>query len=121
MEYHLPRSRLRAVRGSATLAWAQGGSFRKLGVREGVSEGGWIFFSTASRPETYEDWEMQGIDRYDLAAIGRVWYLECWARADGRPGRNMSFNPARGRSGKGKQLVMAGTLLFGANGQLGQV
>lgn len=35
----------------------------------------------SSRPETYEDWEMQDIDRHDLAAMGRVWYLECWARA----------------------------------------
>jgi len=35
----------------------------------------------ATRPETYEDWEMQEIDRHDLAAMGRVWYLECWARA----------------------------------------
>ena len=35
----------------------------------------------ATRPETYEDWEMQQIDRHDLAAMGRVWYLECWARA----------------------------------------
>lgn len=34
----------------------------------------------ATRPETYEDWEMQQIDRHDLAAMGRVWYLECWAR-----------------------------------------
>ena len=35
----------------------------------------------ATRPDTYEDWEMQHIDRHDLAAMGRVWYLECWARA----------------------------------------
>ncbi len=35
----------------------------------------------ATKPETYEDWEMLGIDRHDLAAMGRVWYLECWARA----------------------------------------
>jgi hypothetical protein len=35
----------------------------------------------ATRPETYEDWEMQGLDRHDLAAMGRVWFLECWARA----------------------------------------
>lgn len=35
----------------------------------------------ATKPETYEDWEMQNIDRHDLAAMGRVWYLECWARA----------------------------------------
>ena len=35
----------------------------------------------ATKPETYEDWEMQNIDRHDLAAMGRVWYLECWARS----------------------------------------
>ena len=34
----------------------------------------------ATRPETYEDWEMQSIDSHDLAAMGRVWYLEAWAR-----------------------------------------
>jgi hypothetical protein len=41
------------------------------GIRSGI----------ATRPETYEDWEMQYIDRHDLAAMGRIWYLECWARA----------------------------------------
>jgi hypothetical protein len=35
----------------------------------------------STRPETYEDWEMQFVDRHDLAAMGRVWYLECWARS----------------------------------------
>lgn len=35
----------------------------------------------ATRPETYENWEMQNLDRHDLAAMGRVWYLEAWARA----------------------------------------
>ncbi len=35
----------------------------------------------STRPESYEDWEMQNIDRHDLAAMGRCWYLECWARA----------------------------------------
>jgi hypothetical protein len=35
----------------------------------------------STRPETYEEWEMQEIDRHDLAAMGRVWYLECRARA----------------------------------------
>lgn len=35
----------------------------------------------STRPETYADWEVQGIDRHDLAAMGRVWYLECQARA----------------------------------------
>lgn len=35
----------------------------------------------STQPQTYEDWELQGIDRHDLAAMGRVWYLECRARA----------------------------------------
>jgi hypothetical protein len=36
----------------------------------------------ATRPEAYEDWEfsLPG-HRHDLAAMGRVWYLECGARA----------------------------------------
>jgi hypothetical protein len=33
----------------------------------------------ATLPETYETWECG--DRMDLAAMGRVWYLEAWARA----------------------------------------
>jgi len=35
----------------------------------------------STRPETYEAWEFTYADRYDLAAMGRVWYLEAWARA----------------------------------------
>ncbi len=35
----------------------------------------------ATRPEAYEEWEFAYDDRMDLAAMGRVWYLECWARA----------------------------------------
>ena len=35
----------------------------------------------ATRPETYEPWEFHHPDRHDLAAMGRVWYLEAWARA----------------------------------------
>ena len=35
----------------------------------------------ATHPETYERWEFAYDDRMDLAAMGRVWYLECWARA----------------------------------------
>jgi hypothetical protein len=34
----------------------------------------------ATHPETYEEWEFSYNDRQDLAAMGRVWYLECWAR-----------------------------------------
>lgn len=35
----------------------------------------------ASRPDTYEEWEFTRPTRHDLAAMGRVWYLESWARA----------------------------------------
>jgi hypothetical protein len=35
----------------------------------------------ATMPETYESWEFSYPDRMDLAAMGRVWYLECQARA----------------------------------------
>jgi hypothetical protein len=35
----------------------------------------------ATRPDTYEDWEFTHPDRHDLAAMGRVWYLEAQARA----------------------------------------
>ena len=34
----------------------------------------------STRPETYEDWEFTHPDKHDLAAMGRVWYVECWAR-----------------------------------------
>jgi len=35
----------------------------------------------ATEPEKYEAWEFTHPDRMDLAAMGRVWYLECQARA----------------------------------------
>jgi len=35
----------------------------------------------ATEPHSYEDWEFTHPDRHDLAAMGRVWYLEAWARA----------------------------------------
>lgn len=35
----------------------------------------------ATEPQSYEDWEFTHPDRHDLAAMGRVWYLEAWARA----------------------------------------
>jgi hypothetical protein len=35
----------------------------------------------ASKPETYEKWETTYSDNYDLAAMGRVWYIESAARA----------------------------------------
>jgi hypothetical protein len=35
----------------------------------------------STRPESYDAWEFTYPDRYDLSAMGRVWYLEAWARA----------------------------------------
>jgi hypothetical protein len=35
----------------------------------------------STRPETYEDWEFTHPRRHDLAAMGRVWYLDAQARA----------------------------------------
>ena len=35
----------------------------------------------AALPETYASWESTYADTMDLAAMGRVWYLESWARA----------------------------------------
>ncbi len=35
----------------------------------------------ATLPSSYESWEFTHDDRMDLAAMGRVWYLESWARA----------------------------------------
>jgi hypothetical protein len=35
----------------------------------------------ATEPEKYEAWEFSHPDRMDLAAMGRVWYLECQARS----------------------------------------
>jgi hypothetical protein len=40
----------------------------------------------ATRPEAYEAWEFSHPDRHDLAAMGRVWYLESWARFNMRDG-----------------------------------
>ncbi len=51
--------------------------FRYGGMPTGIS----------TAPETYEDWEFYPADqfpqadhRHDLAAMGRVWYLEAWTR-----------------------------------------
>lgn len=35
----------------------------------------------ATCPQTYATWEFAYDDQQDLAAMGRVWYLESWARA----------------------------------------
>lgn len=51
----------------------------RLREAEGFLYGG-MPTGIATLPQTYENWEMQGIDGHDLAAMGRVWYLECWAR-----------------------------------------
>lgn len=44
----------------------------------------------ATLPETYEEWEFTHPDRNDLAAMGRVWHLECWARARMGDGKGLA-------------------------------
>jgi hypothetical protein len=43
----------------------------------------------ATLPQTYQSWEFTYNDRMDLAAMGRVWYLECWARTRMDDGRGL--------------------------------
>jgi len=40
----------------------------------------------ATLPDTYESWEFTFPDQMDLAAMGRIWYLEAWARANMQDG-----------------------------------
>lgn len=42
---------------------------------------GGIPTAISTKPEAYEDWEFAHPDRHDLASMGRVWYLESWARS----------------------------------------
>ncbi len=34
----------------------------------------------STRPDAFEPWEYENLDLHDLAAMGRIWYLEAWAR-----------------------------------------
>lgn len=43
----------------------------------------------ATKPETYEKWETTYADNQDLAAMGRVWYIESWARANMHDGKGL--------------------------------
>ncbi len=63
----------------------------------------------STRPETYEDWEFAHPDRHDLAAMGRVWYLEAWCAAGCRTPRGSWMDCIAWR-GKGN-----GTAILGAN------
>lgn len=70
-----------ASRRQAARLWPQ------LRNEAGFRYGG-IPTAIATRPEAYEDWEFslpqsfsEPDRRHDLAAMGRVWYLEAWTRA----------------------------------------
>ena len=52
----------------------------KLKDEKGFQYGG-MPTGISTRPETYEDWEFTHPRRHDLAAMGRVWYIEAQARA----------------------------------------
>lgn len=43
----------------------------------------------ATLPEKYEKWETTYADNQDLAAMGRVWYIESWARANMHDGKGL--------------------------------
>jgi hypothetical protein len=66
---------------------AAGRLWNRLKDERGFRYGG-MPTGIATAPETYEDWEFIPAEqfpkhdrRHDLAAMGRVWYLESWARA----------------------------------------
>ena len=67
----------------------------------------------ATLPETYEDWEFDTGpgDRHDLAAMGRVWYLECWARAQMGDSKGLVNSIRQGLSGgQTKRILLARTI-----------
>jgi len=57
-----------------TVLWPQ------LRLEEKFHYGG-VPTGIATHPEKYEPWEFNYPDSHDLASMGRVWYLEAWARA----------------------------------------
>ncbi len=65
----------------------------------------------STRPETYEDWEFSHPDRHDLAAMGRVWYLEAWAQSPARSRRTAGQPAPRGTRRKAARLLLARALL----------
>ncbi len=44
----------------------------------------------ATLPASYEKWETTYADNQDLAAMGRVWYIESWARANMHDGKGLN-------------------------------
>lgn len=90
-EYRHPQRGLIASHGLTDVDWAaiatgvatpkqQAILWPKLKEEKGFYYGG-MPTGIATRPETYEAWEFSHADQHDLAAMGRVWYLEAWARA----------------------------------------
>lgn len=54
----------------------------------------------ATKPDAYQDWETTYADNQDLAAMGRVWYIEAWARA--------RMNDAEGLTETIRRVAMTG-------------
>jgi hypothetical protein len=90
-EYLHPQRGLIASHGLTDVDWAaiatglatpeqQAILWKQLSNEERFHYGG-MPTGISTRPETYEPWEFTYPDRYDLSAMGRVWYLEAWARA----------------------------------------
>ncbi len=90
-EYDNPRRGLISGHGLTDTDWAavaldvatdaqRNALWPKLRDEKGFYFGG-MPTGIAAKPETYEDWEFTHGDRHDLAAMGRVWYLDAQARA----------------------------------------
>jgi hypothetical protein len=90
-EYHHPQRGLIANHGLADVDWAALATGITTAEQRAVlwpqlkTEGrfhyGGMPTGIATRPETYEPWEFTHPDRHDLPAMGGVWYLEAWTRA----------------------------------------
>jgi len=89
-EYDNPRHGLISSHGLTDVDWAaialdvatpeqRAVLWPKLKDESGFYYGG-MPTGIAAHPETYEGWEFTHTDRHDLAAMGRVWYLDAQAR-----------------------------------------
>ncbi|MGN6436705.1 MAG: hypothetical protein ACTHMM_09225 [Agriterribacter sp.] len=72
----------------------------------------------ATKPETYESWETTYADNQDLAAMGRVWYIEAWARANMRDPEGL-INSIRAVSRAGRDSGYYWRERYNANGGYG--
>ena len=123
-EYLHPKRGLIANHGLTDVDWAAiaTGSPRRSSVAilwpqlkdEKLFHYGGMPTGIATRPEKYEEWEFMYPDRKDVASMGRVWYLEAWARARMGDGQGSVGRPPQSQPrGESPRLLLAGTLSSG--------